>query len=220
MMAVLRRRTLKSVFSTPSRLLSANSPQFWESCGLLNLRGDEDLASVKRAYYVAAVRWHPDRAGGDKERFVRMQAAYEYIRDERLSRPSRDAPRAPAWRARSARQGASGEGAPGGDESRARAHRQPRAGWGNHEESDDPPDYQQGPRTERGRWLWKAALAFITARVLILGGMKLAFGDQDREAATMQRANLGVVVETGEGADASVHAPPSRARVRRDGSDL
>lgn len=146
---------------------------------MLNLRGDEDLAAVKRAYYVAAVRWHPDRAGGDKERFQRMQAAYECVRDERLGRPSRDVAKDASTGHRSWRQGATGKGGPGEDDARARAHREPRAGWGSHEESDNPPDYQQGPRTKHGRWLWKAALAFITARVAILGGMKLAFGDRD-----------------------------------------
>ena len=139
---------------------------------MLNLRGDEDLAAVKRAYYVAAVRWHPDRAGGDKERFQRMHASYECVRDERLGWTSRDAPRDATSRPRSWRQGATSKGAHS-----SRAYREPRAGWGSHEESDDPPDYQQGPRTKHGRWLWKAALAFITARVLILGGMKLADRD-------------------------------------------
>jgi hypothetical protein len=49
--------------------------------------------------------------------------------------------------------------------------------------------------------------------VLILGGMKLAFGDRDRET-TMQQADRDVLAEL------SVDATPSGVRARRESSDV
>jgi hypothetical protein len=138
----------------------ASREQLWRAYTLLNLRGDEDLAAVKRAYHVAAVRWHPDRAGGSTERFQRIKAAFEYVRDERLGVHPAHNFYEPAEPRRATRP-------------RARPREQ------SDEDYEDAPDYRQGPRTKHGRWLWKVALAFITARVVLLCGMKLAFGDRD-----------------------------------------
>mmetsp|Transcript_1417 Transcript_1417/g.4660 ORF Transcript_1417/g.4660 Transcript_1417/m.4660 type:complete len:133 (+) Transcript_1417:39-437(+) len=119
-------KALRALAGARNAATISRSEELWEAYVLLNLRGDEDLAKVKRNYHVAAVRWHPDRAGGSKERFQRIKAAYEFIRDERLGRCTAHHEREPAWR-RSPRA-----------ESRARAdHREPRDGW---DEQEPPPD--------------------------------------------------------------------------------
>lgn len=164
----------------------SRSERLFEAYILLNLRGDEDLAKVKRQYHVQAVRWHPDRAGGSKERFQRITAAYEFIRDHRLggySAHEREPARQRPWPAEPRPHSSAGR------------QSQRDGWWGDHEEDHEPPpDFKQGPRTTEGRWIWKVALGFIAARILLLCGMKVAYGDNPEGAAV--RVNVDTLQAT------------------------
>jgi curved DNA-binding protein CbpA len=48
---------------------------------VLGLPPDADEAAIKRAYRKAAQSSHPDREGGDPERFQRIQLAYDVLSD-------------------------------------------------------------------------------------------------------------------------------------------
>ena len=47
---------------------------------VLQLMPDADWSTIKAAYRVRALRWHPD-AGGDAEQFQRICAAYNVLRE-------------------------------------------------------------------------------------------------------------------------------------------
>jgi hypothetical protein len=177
----------RAALLAPRRALasSAQSERLWEAYILLNLTGAENLEAVKRAYYVSAVRWHPDRAGGSTEKFQRVKAAYEYIRDERLGKPVAHPEPEPARRRPSS--GRTGARA-GARRDEGSAH----DGWGARQSDnahEPPPDYTQGPRTKKGRWIWKIAMGYLVGRVFILLSMKLALGDQEPELALRAAAS-------------------------------
>jgi len=141
--------------------------QLWDAYNLLNCRGDEGLAKIKRKYYIAAVRWHPDRAGGSTERFQRVRDAYELIISHRQGGGAQSSTQESA---RTSNTEQSRRRSPSGSH-----WRRTQRSWGTHEEDDE--EHGPEPKTELGRWLWKVALAFITARVALLVGIKVAIGD-------------------------------------------
>ncbi|KAJ1622446.1 hypothetical protein T492DRAFT_1062597 [Pavlovales sp. CCMP2436] len=170
------------------------------------------MAAIKRAYYVAAVRWHPDRKGGSSERFKQIKAAYEACRDDRMGlrnertgRSAADRKPEPVYRRPWSDHGGRADENDGWgfDDRGAREFNDERA-------RESAPDYAMGPRTKEGRWIWNIALGFITARVILLIAMKLSMGgDQEPElqaAATSlhsdqdalpQASNAGAVRDGG-----------------------
>ena len=59
---------------------SANSPlkeKYLKTLGLED--GNYSKKDIKTAYRRAAMKWHPDREGGDVERFREVQTAYEWL---------------------------------------------------------------------------------------------------------------------------------------------
>ncbi|MCR5724865.1 MAG: J domain-containing protein [Treponema sp.] len=46
----------------------------------LELSPDASAEEIKKAHRTLASRYHPDNAGGDSARFMRIQDAYEYLK--------------------------------------------------------------------------------------------------------------------------------------------
>ena len=48
---------------------------------VLGVAHDADERTISQAYRMASLRWHPDRAGGSKAAFQRVQQAYETLNE-------------------------------------------------------------------------------------------------------------------------------------------
>ena len=51
---------------------------------LLEVGFDADADDLKRAYRQLALKHHPDRRGGDQQKFIEMKRAYDVLRDDKL----------------------------------------------------------------------------------------------------------------------------------------
>ena len=54
---------------------------YQQSLAALGLRPGYTNAELKAAYRKAAHRYHPDKAGGDGEKFKQISAAYKFLTD-------------------------------------------------------------------------------------------------------------------------------------------
>ncbi len=57
---------------------------FSESILLLELEANYTTEVLKRQYRIMAHRYHPDK-GGDAEKFKKIVAAYEFLKDHKLT---------------------------------------------------------------------------------------------------------------------------------------
>jgi len=53
---------------------------------ILGVRHGASAAEIKQAYKLLARRWHPDREGGDAEKFVEVSKAYAMLYTQKPSR--------------------------------------------------------------------------------------------------------------------------------------
>ncbi|MFH1559535.1 MAG: DnaJ domain-containing protein [Patescibacteria group bacterium] len=59
---------------------------------VLGVKKDASQDEIKRAYRSLAHKYHPDKAGGDAEKFKEINQAYQVLSDEKKTRPVR-----PVW---------------------------------------------------------------------------------------------------------------------------
>ena len=62
----------------PSRVFSETATHY----DVLGVEPGADIVELRRAFTVAAKKYHPDRVGGADAPFKRVQAAWEVVRDE------------------------------------------------------------------------------------------------------------------------------------------
>lgn len=165
---------LRPAWRAPTRPSSSrpSSAELWEAYGLLNLRGGESEEEVKRAYHVQAVRWHPDRAGGCAERFKRLSAALELVRASKLDSAA-------------ASPGAGGRSASASE--RWREHVRRRADtagrrWARDDEyTEDETPEDKSATLRRFTWLWRVAVAYLIARVVLICVVGQTWGEREQQ---------------------------------------
>lgn len=64
---------------------------------LLGVSAGADLTEVKKAYRSLAMKHHPDREGGNEEKFKEIQQAYEFLEKYAFSKPEAGAKYERAW---------------------------------------------------------------------------------------------------------------------------
>src|SRR5262245_9502288 len=127
----------------------------------LGLHRDATEAEVKAAHRKLAKRFHPDKEGGDRERFLKVQEAYRVLSDA-LARKEWDDRHAPGpMRAhrpspsRSSAAGAAADGAkPRPPRRPARPRNAPETEPGNTPPTEEPPNRR--PRSSRA-YTWSAS---------------------------------------------------------------